>query len=137
MQTENRFHTRQVLTESPARKEGADRAQSVTKTGKLAAVFPCSQPYNMGLAGIKDSRSQPRCKGPEPTPHSIRLGEGAKSGTSPGPVLPANLEGAVPTEDMRHPGKIMVPRQKQEGPAPTVCKVIDLSALQTNLPPVL
>lgn len=61
----------------------------------------------MGLVGIKDGRSQPRSEGPEPTSHLVRLGEGARSGTSLGPVLPANPEGAVPTEEMGRLGKIM------------------------------
>lgn len=54
-----------------------------------------------------------------------------------GPAVPDNLEAAAATKQMRHLGKIMVPRQKQEGPVAVVCKASDLSALQPDVPPVL
>lgn len=48
-------------------------------------------------------------------------------------MLPANLEGAVPMEYMRHQGKIMVPWQKQEGTNQLKCFPAQTSSCALNI----
>jgi len=101
------------------------RGQQNTEQGKLRATFPSSQACDTGLAGVKDSRS-PLIRAHATADQSWRRG---REQHQPRTVLPASLEGAFSPGGMGCPGRITIPQQQQEGPAPAVCKGISSSAL--------